>query len=251
MQTNQNQSDIKELIRTLCREAAVSHPYSLDMETGTGFYGEGSHVIYPDEAAVESLALYFQQLALWNRITNLTGLKSIEDMVRKHLGDTLFLLSCIPVDCRSLMDIGTGPGIPGLLLKLLRPSLHVILVDAVRKKCSFLRQVISLLHLYDVHVENIRISPENPPANLPSEGVDLICSQATGSLLWFYETASPFLAPGGVMVAMKGRRDLVHRELQDLRHRVTGISTDLVQGSISALSAERTLVIIRKEERSF
>jgi 16S rRNA (guanine527-N7)-methyltransferase len=160
------------------------------------------------------LELYFDHLQQWNRTVNLTGLKGREEMVRKHLSDSLLLFRHLPSGAGTLMDIGTGPGVPGLLIKILRPDLDVTLVEAVKKKCSFLRFVIARLGLDRVFVEQIRISPGHPPRSLPPEGFNVIVSQAAGSLCWLWQTGGPFLAEDGVVIALKGPR--VEEELEEL-----------------------------------
>lgn len=160
------------------------------------------------------LQLYFDHLQQWNRTVNLTGLKGREEMVKKHLADSLLLLKHLPSKAGTLMDIGTGPGVPGLLIKIMRPDLDVTLVESVKKKCSFMRFVIARLGLERVFVEQIRISPGHPPESLPPEGFHVIVSQAAGSLCWLWQTGRPFLAEGGVVIALKGPR--VEEELEEL-----------------------------------
>ena len=169
-------------------------------------------------------------------------------MVEKHLGDTLLLLRHMPEGAGSVMDVGTGPGVPGLILKILEPGLSMTLVESVKKKCSFLRYVISRLGLFDVHVEQIRLSPDNPPASLPEGGFDLIVSQAAGSLAWLLETAAPFLSENGCIVALKGPE--INHELSELKKKTDsavkgGLDVEVKRDKLPSTGARRALVFMR------
>ncbi len=122
----------------------------------------------------------------------------------KHLGDTLVLAHELPVNTGTLLDIGSGAGVPGLLLKILRPELEVVLVDAVRKKVSFLRTIIARLDLEGIKAEHGRVGDTGVPARMPAEGFDLITSRALGSIPCLIKMALPLLSPSGLITAMKG-----------------------------------------------
>ncbi len=152
----------------------------------------------------QDLLFYFTELHKWNRVTNLTGIREPESLVLKHLGDTLLLLANVPEPVETVLDIGTGAGIPGLLMKLIRSDLYIVLAEAAKKKCSFLKFICASLNLTDIWIEEKRIAPDNPPKHLPSKGFDLIVSQAAGSVRWFVETGLDFSSSTGSMILLKG-----------------------------------------------
>ncbi len=166
-----------------------------------------------DQTARQNLLFYFTELYNWNRVTNLTGIKDPEALVLKHLGDTLLLMGNIPQNTRTVLDIGTGAGIPGLLMKLIRPGLYMVLAEAVKKKCSFLYFIMARLGLSNIFITNRLITPQNPPEFMPENGFDIIVSQAAGSVKWFVETGLDFLAPKGSMFLLKGPSG--EQELED------------------------------------
>ena len=153
----------------------------------------------------------YQSLLLkWNQKINLTAITDPEEMIEKHFVDSL---SLVPLLLRwlslsenvsretfspSLLDIGSGAGLPGLPLKIAFPNLRLTLVDAVKKKCDFLKEVIRSLSLKEAEVRHETLRGQ-------SIGVfDVVVSRATFSLKEYLSLAVPQLKPQGIVVAMKG-----------------------------------------------
>ena len=137
----------------------------------------------------------------WNQKINLTTIDSPMDMAVKHFLDSIIPSRYIEPGSR-LLDIGSGAGFPGIPLKVMMPSLNVTLVDATRKKVSFLKHVIRLLHLSDIAVIHSRIET----LQQEREGeFDVIVCRAFSSLASFAEKSLPLLAPDGLLMAFKGR----------------------------------------------
>ncbi len=160
------------------------------------------------EHALTGLGFYFQELAEWNRVTNLTGRLELEDLVAKHLGDTLVLERWLPSRVETLLDIGTGAGIPGLILKFLRPELRVCLLDARRKRVSFLNHVIAGAALSGVYALHGRAGegplPDWPNVPDASGSFDIVTSQAVGSITEMARMSGAYLGAEGAAVSMKG-----------------------------------------------
>ena len=202
--------------------------------------------VVPSTDLLGVLSSYLRELAFWNRRVNLTGLDGLVDMAGKHVGDTLTLLQVLPERLRTVLDIGTGAGVPGLVLKLLRPEYDMVLVDAVRKKVSFLRAVSAQLGLKGLWVEHGRVGSGNVPTRRPAEGFDLTVSQAVGSLLWFARLAEPLLAHDGLAVAMKGPRG--REELEQAQEALadSGWQAEAFLTRVPLLGHERTLILLRQ-----
>jgi len=190
----------------------------------------------------QDLQLYFQELQAWNKKINLTGIKELGTLVQKHLGDTLLLLEHMPKGVHTVLDIGTGAGIPGILMKIIRPELYMVLAEGVKKKCSFLKFIIAKLGLKDVFVEQRLIGPQTPPRHLPALGFDLIVSQATGSLKWFVETALGFLAPEGSMIMLKGPSGWEEIKSCQFFLQQAGLSINTIETSLPIANHKRLLI---------
>jgi len=191
------------------------NPKSTENEVRLFLERAGLHGRY--EKCVPALGTYFRELLLWSRRINLTGIKSIEKMVAKHLGDTLVLEQWLPKHVHSVLDIGTGAGIPGLILKILRPGLEVWLLDARRKRISFLHSVIAELGIAGVYAVHGRAGTgsglDTPGA---PDSFDMVTSQAVGSIVTLTDMAAQFLKPDGIAVSMKGPGG--EAELDQSRH---------------------------------
>ena len=151
--------------------------------------------------ALAQFRFYLTQLKLWNARVNLTGLKSDRDMVVKHFLDSLAVLPFLG-GLLSLADLGSGPGFPGLALKLVRPELQLTLVEARQKKAAFLEYLISCLKLPGVRVACTHLTP--PQAREWGPHFQAVVSRATFPLGRFLELAAPLLLPGGLALALKG-----------------------------------------------
>lgn len=184
-------------------------------------------------ATQERLLAFVVLLAKWNRVYNLTAVRDPDEMVTRHLLDSLVVMPY--VQGPRVLDVGTGPGLPGLPLALVLPDVHFSLLDSNAKKTRFLTQAISELALTNVEVIRERVEIYRPP-----ESFDTVVSRAFSSLSAFYEAAAPLCRKGGRLLAMKGAYP--EEELQELP------AGAVVQGvhrlQIPGLSAERHLVCL-------
>lgn len=150
-----------------------------------------------DATGRDRLLDYVLLLARWNRAYNLTAVRDPAQMVTRHLLDSLAILPWVTAD--ALLDVGTGPGLPGLPLAIARPACHVCLLDASGKKVRFLRQVVTELGL--VNAEPVQARAESYQ---PRRQFDQITSRAFAALPEMVEHTRHLLAPGGRWLAMKG-----------------------------------------------
>lgn len=153
----------------------------------------------------DPLLAYLQALIKWNRAYNLTAIRDPLEMVDKHLLDSLSILP--HVDDRDFIDIGTGAGLPGMVVALMRPQLAVDLLDANGKKTRFLRQFAAERGLTNVRVLNTR-------CELHQGRYGQICSRAFASLQDMVAGTRHLLDAGGHWLAMKGH--VPNDELQAL-----------------------------------
>lgn len=153
------------------------------------------------------LSAYEQILTEWNARMNLTALKDSRDIWIKHFLDSvscLLVWNELPAP-QTLIDVGTGAGFPGLVLKIVRPELQVTLVESVGKKVDFCRHIVGELQLNDVTILNGRAETLGHQTEL-REQFDAAIGRAVAPLPVLTEYLLPFVRVGGYMVAQKGSK---------------------------------------------
>jgi 16S rRNA (guanine527-N7)-methyltransferase len=147
--------------------------------------------------AETKLLAYLALLEKWNRVYNLTAVRDAERMVSHHLLDSL---AAVPfVLGQSVLDVGSGGGLPGIPLAIARPELQVTLIDSIAKKTAFLLQAKAELGLANLNVVTSRVEDFRPEI-----GFDIITSRAFSDLREFVTLTRHLLKPGGRWLAMKG-----------------------------------------------
>ena len=147
---------------------------------------------------------YYQLLIEWNSRVNLTSVTSGFDAALKLFADSLSVLPFIGTG-KTLLDIGSGGGFPGLVIKIARPELTVHLVDSKRKKVNFQKQVIHELGLHQTASYCIRLHDKKKIEEITGLGkYEVIVARAVGSINSIAGWSFPFLETGGVVLVMKG-----------------------------------------------
>ena len=211
-----------------------------------------------DEPVLVRLMAYLQLLQRWNRVYNLTALRDPDEMLSHHLVDCLAAVPALRAwACQRgqaaagadsagprLLDVGSGGGLPGVVLAALAPGWQVSCVDTVAKKASFIKQVAAELRLPNLQGLHARVeSLPVPPAGHVGRpaGYDLITARAFASLPDFVALTAPLLAPQGAWMAMKGR--VPDDELAALPDNVEVFHVE--QLAVPGLDAQRCLVWMR------
>jgi 16S rRNA (guanine527-N7)-methyltransferase len=154
------------------------------------------------ESQLALFETYRETLLLWNSKMNLVSLQSDLDLPVRHFIDSLTLLPYLPAVPGSVLDIGSGGGLPAIPIKIVRRDLDMTLLEASRKKSSFLKEVVRKLGLHGVSVLNSRL--EDLLKEDPRPSFDLIVSRAALKLPDLVEQGLPLLKDGGFLAAMKG-----------------------------------------------
>jgi 16S rRNA (guanine527-N7)-methyltransferase len=154
-----------------------------------------------DETALRRFRRYYELLTEWNRVMNLTAISGEEDTARLHFLDCAALCALTEPGGKRVIDVGTGAGFPGLVLKILRPDTELVLLDSLDKRVRFLSAVCAELGFSDVLCLHARA--EEAPGEL-RQSFDLACSRAVARLNLLGELCLPFVKPGGLFAAMKG-----------------------------------------------
>jgi 16S rRNA (guanine527-N7)-methyltransferase len=152
--------------------------------------------------AIEQLEWLGRELLRWNRTHNLTAITAAAEVRDKHLADSLTLLPLLG-NARRLLDLGSGAGFPALPVKIARPDLAVVAVEAVGKKVAFQRHVARALKLESFTALHARAETLGE-AELCRDGFEVVTARALGSLPLLARLAAPCLAPGGRLIAMRG-----------------------------------------------
>ena len=158
---------------------------------------------------LDRLRLYADLLCKWQKAINLVSTASLADLWRRHIWDSAQLLPHIPKDSRSLLDLGSGAGLPGLVLAILGVD-GVVLVEADQRKCAFLREAARLsgaaVVIHDRRIEDL--GDKIPPA-------DVITARAVASLPLLLDRIKLYIKPNTVCLFHKGRN--VDVELAEIR----------------------------------
>ncbi len=160
----------------------------------------------------EQLIRYRDELLDWNTRMNLTAITDAEEVLRKHFLDSLSLLQAFRHSEAHVLDIGTGAGFPGLVLKIACPQWHVTLLEATGKKVTFLQHIINVLYLQEVEALHGRAEELAHQRGYRGR-YDLVTARAVSALPTLLEYAAPFCRVDGTMIFPK-KGDLVEEMAQ-------------------------------------
>ncbi len=163
-------------------------------ELGSGLQQLG---ITLSDSTRNKLIAYLRLLEKWNRAYNLTAVRDIQQMVSRHLLDSLSVLPLLQGS--RLIDVGSGAGLPGIPLALARPEMRCILLDSNAKKTRFLIQAVAELELHNVEVVHSRVENYHP-----ADLFDTVTTRAFASLAEMLQSTRHLLAEQGRFVALKG-----------------------------------------------
>jgi 16S rRNA (guanine527-N7)-methyltransferase len=200
--------------------------------------------IHVDRPHATRFALHAKELLEWNRFANLTAITDLKEIAEKHFLDTLPLVPLIPPDSK-VLDIGSGGGFPGVPLKVMRPDLHLNLIDASRKKAHFLKHLIRALELQDIEARHARAEELAQEVQVEARRYGVIVSKAVSKLHRFLDQALPLLRRPGTVIAMKGTA--VDDELERAASRIKSeaLSLEKREYRLPFLDIKRHLIILR------
>ncbi len=181
-----------------------------------------------------------------NKVTNLTGIKDLQESMIKNIYDSLTVYDkkYFPEQGR-ILDLGTGAGFPGVVLAILRPDMQVVLMDAIRKKLSFIQEAVELLCLRNVEVVHSR-AEDAAIQPVYRDAFDVVTARAVKSLPVISEWALPFVKKGGFFAAMKGPgAETELGESQSILHCMHA-SVDAVKELTLPSGEQRAILYIKK-----
>lgn len=199
------------------------------------------------KSVLDDLNRFYEHVVSINQGMNLTALTERKDFSEKHLLDSLYLLPFLEGEC--ILDLGSGLGVPGLVLKLVRPNLKLSLIDALQKRVSYLNETIALFGLAEAEAIHGRFEDLG---HSPSyrEGFDTVVARAVADLPVLLEYALPFVKEGGLFIAMKGKNASEELERALTALKVLGGNLALTKAYHLPSGDERQLILIRKTAKT-
>lgn len=201
------------------------------------------------EEQLEKFYLYMNILLEWNEKINLTAITNEEEIILKHFVDSLTINKYIE-EGKSIIDVGTGAGFPGIPIKILREDLKVTLLDSLNKRINFLNEVIEKLDLKNIECIHGRAEEFGKNKNY-REKYDFATSRAVANMSTLSEYLIPFVKVGGKVLAMKG--DKAEEELEEAKKAIKllgGKVENIDNFYLPDSDIKRNIIIIKKIEKT-
>lgn len=194
---------------------------------------------------LSKLEEYYQILVEENKKYNLTAITEKEQVYLKHFYDSLCIIKIIDLKDEYLLDIGTGAGFPGLVLKIVFPELKIDLLDSTNKRCLFLKMVIDKLQLKNVNVINAR-AEEYAKDN--REKYDIVTSRAVAPLKHLLEYSIPTLKVNGNFISLKSNIDEELKNINNYYNKLYLSNEEIIKYELPYEHSLRTLYKVTKNK---
>jgi len=199
--------------------------------------------IFITEKELSMLDTYYHLLETENKKYNLTSITEENMVYLKHFYDSLTLTKDINLNNQYILDIGTGAGFPGLVLKIIFPNIKVDLLDATEKKCHFLNLVIDTLKLENINVINARAEEY---ATTNRNKYDIVTSRAVAPLKHLLEYSIPTLKLNGTFIALKGNIEAELTNINNYYHKLSLVNEEIIKFNLPIENSLRTIYKITK-----
>ena len=201
------------------------------------------------DAQANQFLSYYELLIETNKVMNLTAITQFEEVLDKHFLDSVMILKYQNMEKKKLIDVGTGAGFPGIPLKIMCPSCSVTLLDSLRKRLSFLEQVVEALGISEIEIVHARAEDggRNPRFR---EQYDLAVSRAVANLSTLSEYCLPFVRQGGYFISYKSGK--VEEEIEKGKRAFGFLGASLEKKEkflIPGTDLERTFLFLKKEKK--
>ena len=200
------------------------------------------------EEQLKQLEMYCDFLLKQNEVVNLTAIKDEEGVYLKHFYDSLTIAKeIVAIDGKTLLDVGTGAGFPGMILKIIFPNLKVSLLDANNKKIKFLEQLAEMLEIKDIIFIHERAEEH---FSIVGSSYDYVVARAVANLSVLAELCMPLVKEGGYFLSMKGQ---LEEEIENGKYAITELGGKIETINTFSLPIEnstRTIIKIKKEKET-
>ena len=190
---------------------------------------------------------YYHILVEENKKYNLTAITEEEQVYLKHFYDSLSIIKIIDLKDQYLLDIGTGAGFPGLVLKIVFPKLKIDLLDSTNKRCIFLKMVIDKLQLKNINVINAR-AEEYAKDN--REKYDIVTSRAVAPLKHLLEYSIPTLKVNGQFISLKSNIDEELKNINNYYNKLHLSNEEIIKFDLPYENSLRTLYKVTKNKQT-
>ena len=203
------------------------------------------------EKQLDDFIKYKELLQEWNQKMNLTAITEDREVITKHFIDCLTIVKAIDLSGdKTVVDVGTGAGFPGLVLKIAFPNLKITLVDSLNKRLNFLNEVISQLGLTDIVCKHGRAEDLGKDKDY-REKFDMCASRAVANLATLSEYTLPFVKEGGYLIALKGQN--VDEELETGKKAIKilgGNLEEIVETQVPFTDLNHKIVKVKKVKKT-
>ena len=200
-----------------------------------------------NDKVLDDLNTYYKMLIDYNSHTNLTRITEEDEVYLKHFYDSLTLIKAVHLNDQLLLDIGTGAGFPGLVLKIVFPNLKVTLVDSLNKRVVFLNSVIDKLNLKDIKAVHERA--EYYIKN-NRESFDIVTSRAVANLSMLSELCIPFVKVGGLFIPMKAEAETEINNATSAIKTLGCVIRKTILFKLPKDAGNRSLIVIEKNNKT-
>jgi 16S rRNA (guanine527-N7)-methyltransferase len=190
---------------------------------------------------------YYELLVERNKVMNLTAITELNEVITKHFIDSLAMVKAIKPERERLLDIGTGAGFPGIPLKIAFPDLNIVLLDSLKKRLTFLDEVISQLGLKEIRTLHGRAEDFGRDMDY-REQFDLCVSRAVARLSSLSEYCLPYVRKGGCFISYKSGN--IEEELTSSNRAIKLLGAELkevIEYQLPDTDIQRTLIVIEKK----
>lgn len=197
--------------------------------------------IYPTTKQLEQLSKFYQLLIEWNQKINLTRITEENDVYLKHFYDSLTISKVVNLkEQKSLCDVGTGAGFPGIVLKIIYPNLKIVLIDSLLKRVNYLNEIIKQLELTDI--EAIHTRGEDYKGSF-----DVVTSRAVANIEKLVKYTMHLVNKNGIFVAMKGNieEELNNEVKEKLKNKYKIIKIE--EFTLPIENSKRSLIVMKNQ----
>ncbi len=197
------------------------------------------------EEMIEKFFKYKNLLKEWNKKINLTAIIEDEEIIIKHFIDSLTIEKYIPKNAK-IIDVGTGAGFPGIPIKIIREDVDVLLLDSLKKRVNFLKEIINECDLKNINALHGRAEDVGQNKKY-REAFDVSTARAVANIATLTEICTPFIKVGGSFLCMKADADDEIEDAKKALEKLNLICEKIDKFKLSKIDANRTIIIYKKK----